>query len=137
MTISSELSWCWVVTIEGVSQFSDGFCHGLWEWFMIFTLFARFTYVNILHWTIRLYNYGFLVNEGIFLILVIQTVYPTALSVLYSKDVYSTFSILWSTTFPFSVLKYILLLSIMHRYSMLTIQLRYMMIGNCSISYHW
>ncbi len=33
----------------------------------------------------------FLVNEGIGLILVIQTFYPSALNVLYNKDVYLSF----------------------------------------------
>ncbi len=63
--------------------------HGLWEWFMNFSLFAWLTYVNVLyvHWIVRPYYYGFLVNEGIGLILVIQTFYPSVLSVLYSKDV--------------------------------------------------
>ncbi len=42
----------------------------------------------ILHRIVGLYYYGFLVNEGIGLILVIQTFYPFTLSVLYNKDVY-------------------------------------------------
>ncbi len=51
-------------------------------------------YVNVLNWIVRLYDYGFLVNEGIIgLILVIQTFYPSAISVLYKKDVYTTSSI--------------------------------------------
>ncbi len=37
-----------------------------------------------------LYYYGFVVNEGIGLILVIQTFYPSTFSVLYNKDVYPT-----------------------------------------------
>ncbi len=37
---------------------------------MILTLFAPLTHVN---WIVGLYNYGVLVNEGICLILVIQT----------------------------------------------------------------
>ncbi len=57
---------------------------------MILTLFAQLAYVNVLHWIVRLYYYGFLVNEGICLILVIQIFYPSALSVLYNKDVYQT-----------------------------------------------
>ncbi len=56
-------------------------------------LFARLTYVNVLHWIIRLYYYGFLVNEGIGLILVIQIWHPSSLSVLYSKDVYPTYTV--------------------------------------------
>ncbi len=67
--------------------------HGLWEWFIILTLFVRLTYVNVLHWIVRLYYYGFLVNEGIALILVIQPFYPPTLSVLYNKNVYPTSSI--------------------------------------------
>ncbi len=78
---------------------------GLWEWFMILTLFARLTYVNVLHWIVRLYYIGVLVNESIGLILVIQTFYPSAFSVLHNKDIYPAFSIVWSTTFPFIVLK--------------------------------
>ncbi len=31
--------------------------------------------------------------------------YPSTLSVLYNKDVYPTSSIVWSTTFPFNILK--------------------------------
>ncbi len=45
------------------------------------------------HWIVGLYHYGFLVNEGIGLILVIQTFYPSTLSVLYNKDGYPTSSI--------------------------------------------
>ncbi len=63
------------------------------------------TYINVLHWIVGLYYYGFLVNVGIGLILVIQTFYPSAISVLYNKDVYPTSSIILSTTFPFIVLK--------------------------------
>ncbi len=48
---------------------------------------------------------AFLVNEGIGLILVIQTFDPSTLSVLYNKDVYTTFSMVWSTTFPFDLFK--------------------------------
>ncbi len=79
--------------------------HGLWESFMILTLFARLTYVSILHWIVLLYYYGFLVNDGIGLILVIQTFYPSALSVFYNKDVCPTSSVVWSTAFPFIILK--------------------------------
>ncbi len=79
--------------------------HGLWEWLMILTLFARLTQVNVLHWIVGLYYYGFLVNESIGLILVIQTFNPSTLSVLYNKDVYPTSSIVWSTTFPFNIFK--------------------------------
>ncbi len=46
--------------------------HGLWEWCTILTLFAWFTYVNVLYWKIRFYYYGFLVNAGLCLILVLQ-----------------------------------------------------------------
>ncbi len=60
-----------------------------WEWFIILTLFAQLTYVNVLHWLEGLYYFVFLVNKGIYLILVIQTFYPSALDVLYNKDVYS------------------------------------------------
>ncbi len=79
--------------------------HGLWQWFIFLTLFARLTYVNVLHWIVRLYYYGFLVNESIGLILAIQVFYTSSLSVLYSKDVYPNSSIVWSTTFPFIALK--------------------------------
>ncbi len=48
-------------------------CHGLWKWFMFLTLFIQLTYLNVIHRIVRLYYYGFLVNEGIGLILVIQT----------------------------------------------------------------
>ncbi len=60
---------------------------------MILTLFAQLTHINVLHWIVGLYYYGFLVNEGIGLILVIQTFYPPSLSVLYNKDVCPTSSI--------------------------------------------
>ncbi len=42
---------------------------------MILTLFTQLTYVlvNVLDWIVGLYCYGFLVNDGIGLILVIQT----------------------------------------------------------------
>ncbi len=60
---------------------------------MILTLIAQLIYVNVLHWRVGLYYYGFLVNEGISLILVIHTFYPSTLSVLYNKDVYPTSSI--------------------------------------------
>ncbi len=49
---------------------------------MILTLFAQLTKVNVLHWIVVLYNYVFLVNEGIGLILVIETFYPSTVSVL-------------------------------------------------------
>ncbi len=52
-------------------------------------VYAHLTYVNVLHWIVGLYYYGFLVNQGIGLILVIHT----TLSVLYNKDVYPTSSI--------------------------------------------
>ncbi len=61
--------------------------------FMILTLFARLTYINVLYWIVRVYYYGLLVSEGIGLILVIHTFYPSARSVLYNKDVYPTSSI--------------------------------------------
>ncbi len=48
--------------------------------------------VNVLHWIVRHYYYGFLVNKDVCLIFVIQTFYPSALSVLYSDDVYPTCS---------------------------------------------
>ncbi len=57
------------------------------------------TYVNVgydpdsfisLHWIVGLYYYDILVNEGIGGILVIQTFYPSTLSVLYNKEVYPT-----------------------------------------------
>ncbi len=60
---------------------------------MILTLFAQLTYVNVLHWIVEHYYFGFLVNEGLCLILVIQTLYQSALSVLDNKDVYLTSSI--------------------------------------------
>ncbi len=40
-----------------------------------------------------------IVNEGISLILVKQTLYSSAPSILYNNDVYPTSSIVWSTTF--------------------------------------
>ncbi len=49
---------------------------------MLLTLFALLTYVSVLHGMVRFYYNGFLVNEGIGLILVIQTLYPSSLSVL-------------------------------------------------------
>ncbi len=57
------------------------------------SLFAPLTYVNVLHWIVGLYYHGFLVNEGIDLILVIQEFYPSTLSVLYNKDVHPISSI--------------------------------------------
>ncbi len=60
---------------------------------MILILFAQITYVNILYWIVGLHYYGFLVNEDIGLILVIQTFHPSTLSGLYNKDVYPTSSI--------------------------------------------
>ncbi len=61
------------------------------------------TYINVLHWIVGLYYYGFLVNVGIGLILVIQIFDLFTLSVLYNKDLYSTSSIVLSTTFPFYI----------------------------------
>ncbi len=81
----------------------------LWEWFMFLTLFIRLTHVNVLHWVIRLYIYVVLVNKGIGLILVIQIFCPSSLSVLYSKDVYPTSSIVWSTICPFMYWNHIML----------------------------
>ncbi len=49
--------------------------------------------VNVLHWIVELYYHGILVNDGISFILVIQTFYPSALNVLYNKDVCPTSSI--------------------------------------------
>ncbi len=42
-------------------------------------LFAQLTdvYVSVVYWMVKLYYYGFLVNEGIGLTLVIQTFYPS------------------------------------------------------------
>ncbi len=54
---------------------------------MIFKFGRLIQYVNVLHWIIGLYYYGFLVNEGIGLILVIQTFYPSAPGVFYNKNV--------------------------------------------------
>ncbi len=42
---------------------------------MFLTLFSQLTYLNILHWREGLYYLGFLVHEGICLILVIQLLY--------------------------------------------------------------
>ncbi len=81
--------------------------HGLWEWLMILTLFPQLTYVNVQHWIVGLYYYGFLANEGIGIILVIQTFNPSILSVLYNKDVYPTSSIVWSPTFLLIYLNHI------------------------------
>ncbi len=63
--------------------------HGL---IYVLTLFALLKYVNVLHWIVRLY--GFLLNEGICLMLVIEIFYPPFLIILYSKDVYPTSSII-------------------------------------------
>ncbi len=52
--------------------------HGLWYWFMLLTLFTGLTNVSVLYWTVRFYCYGFLVNEGTDLILVIQTFHLSA-----------------------------------------------------------
>ncbi len=79
--------------------------HGLWKWLMILTLVDQLTYLNVLHSIERLYYYGFFANEGIGLILGIHTFYPSIQSVLYNKDVYPTSSIVWSTIFPFNILK--------------------------------
>ncbi len=58
---------------------------------MILALFAQLPYVNVLwvwvwvwvlHWKVGLYCYGFLVNEGIDLILVIHAFYPSTLCAL-------------------------------------------------------
>ncbi len=46
-------------------------------------------------------------SEGIVLILVIQTFYPSTLSVLYNKDVYPTSSTVWFTTFLLIYLNHI------------------------------
>ncbi len=58
---------------------------------MFLTLFIRLTYLNVLHYIFGVYYYGFLVNEGIGLFLLIQQFYPSSLSILYkyyiSKDV--------------------------------------------------
>ncbi len=42
---------------------------------MILTLFYQLTYINVLHWIVGHYYYDILVNEGIGLILVIQTIH--------------------------------------------------------------
>ncbi len=77
----------------------------LCEWLMILPLFGQLTLVNVPHSIVVLYYYGFLINEGIGLILVIQTLYPFNLIVLYNKDMYPTSSIVRSTTFPFNICK--------------------------------
>ncbi len=51
--------------------------------FMFLNLFSQLAYVSVLHWLVGLYYYGFLVNEGICITLVIQTFCPTILNVLY------------------------------------------------------
>ncbi len=43
---------------------------------MLLPLFAQLTYVNVLCWVVRFSYYGFLINEGIGLILVIQIFHP-------------------------------------------------------------
>ncbi len=48
---------------------------------MFLSLVAPLTYVNVLHWIVRLYYYGCLLNEAIGFILVIRTFYPSLLSV--------------------------------------------------------
>ncbi len=100
-----------LIRLCGLVWFYAYKCHiclpisALWEWWIILTLFAQLTYVNVLHWIVGLYYYGFLVIEGIGLILVIQTFYPSTISVLHNKDVYPTSPIVWSSTFPFDILK--------------------------------
>ncbi len=67
-----------------ISHLSTNFCP--WTLRMIYLfIFLCLThiYINILHWTVTIYYYGFLVNEGIGLILIIQTFYPSFLSVIY------------------------------------------------------
>ncbi len=67
------------------------------------TLFTIF--VSYLLTYMRLYYYGFLVNEGIDIISAIHTFYPSGHSVLYYQDDYPNSSIVWSTTFHFNRLK--------------------------------
>ncbi len=52
---------------------------------LLLTLFAPLTYVNVLDWIVRSYYHSSLVNEGNGLILVIQTFYPSSLSVLHTQ----------------------------------------------------
>ncbi len=48
------------------------------------SLFTPLTYYSVLHWMFGLYYYGFLVNEGIDLIFVIETFSPSVFSILCS-----------------------------------------------------
>ncbi len=61
--------------------------------FMLLTWFAQLTYVNVLHWIVRLYYH----NKDIGLILVIMEFYPSSVSVLNIKDVCPNSSIKWPT----------------------------------------
>ncbi len=56
---------------------------------MFLTVFAQLRYVDVLHWVVRLYYYGFLVNEGVGLILLIQTFDPSSLIVIVHKSHYA------------------------------------------------
>ncbi len=59
--------------------------HALWEWFMLLIVFARIRYIIFdIAWVVRLYYYGFLANDGIGLILVIQKFQLSTLSELYT-----------------------------------------------------
>ncbi len=69
---------------------------------MILTFFAQLINVNVLQWIVGIY-YGFFANEDIGFILVIQTFYPSALSILYNKDVYPTSSIVSSTVLSYHI----------------------------------
>ncbi len=85
---------------------------------MILTSFAQLTYVNVLHWIVRLYYYGFLVNEGIGFILVIQTFDPSTLSVLYNNDIYHPILLYDPLPFLLVYLNHIRLTLSYHSYSL-------------------
>ncbi len=69
----------WLDFIDVDFMLSTKFC----PWFMLLTLFTQLTYVNRLHWIVGIYYYGFLVNEGMGVIIVILTFPPSSFSVLY------------------------------------------------------
>ncbi len=83
--------------------------HELWEWFMLLTLFARLTYVYVLHGMVRLHYYGYLGNEGISLILVIHAFHHLFLVYYIGKDFYPAFFVVRSTVFHLLYLSHFIL----------------------------
>ena len=61
---------------------SHVFALGLWFWYMILILFTRLTWLSVLHWIYGLCYLGWLANEDIGLIYVIQIIYPSTHSIL-------------------------------------------------------